>query len=56
MVMMIVKPALGESIPETTNLWSLRLPDTFNSSRATPAIAADGTIYLGTFYGKFLAV
>ena len=48
--------ALGQAPPQTTNLWSLRLPDTINSSTATPAIAVDGTVYLGTFYGKFLAV
>jgi outer membrane protein assembly factor BamB len=56
MVLMFVKSALGDSLPEITNLWSLRLPDTINSSLATPAIADDGTIYLGTFYGTFLAV
>lgn len=37
-----------------TNLWRLRLPD--YGSESSPALATDGTIYLGTFYGWLLAV
>jgi outer membrane protein assembly factor BamB len=40
-------------IPTLTNLWSVSLNDTSDSS---PAIAPDGTIYLGTFEGKLWAI
>lgn len=36
------------------SLWKLRLPD--YGSESSPALATDGTIYLGTFYGWLLAV
>jgi outer membrane protein assembly factor BamB len=36
-----------------TNLWSLPLPNSYADS--SPAVAPDGTIYVGTFYGKLLA-
>jgi outer membrane protein assembly factor BamB len=46
------------ALPEATNLWSFsfvsNLP--YNSSSSTPAIALDGTIYLGTFDGTFFAI
>jgi outer membrane protein assembly factor BamB len=48
--------SFGEPPPETHNLWELRLPGPFNSSVSTPAIAPDGTVYLGTFYGSLVAV
>jgi outer membrane protein assembly factor BamB len=54
-ILPIAAPALGEASSVVASLWSVRLPGLFNSSVATPAIAANGTIYLGTFYGKFLA-
>jgi len=54
-VLPIVAPARGDGASAIASLWSVRLPGLFNSSVATPAIAGDGTIYLGTFYGKFLA-
>ncbi len=52
-------PLRAESpLPEATNLWSFSfnsdLP--YNSSRSTPAIAPDGTIYLGVFDGNFFAI
>ncbi len=37
-----------------TNFWSFELPD--NGSECSPAIAADGTIYLGTFQGWLVAL
>jgi outer membrane protein assembly factor BamB len=43
-------------VPEATNLWTLRFPGAQNSSSSTPAIAHDGTLYVGTLYGDFLAV
>jgi outer membrane protein assembly factor BamB len=46
----------GEAVPEATSLWTLRFPGSFNASSSTPAIAPDGTLYLGTFQGKLLAV
>jgi outer membrane protein assembly factor BamB len=46
----------GEPIPEVTNFWVLRFPGSFNSSTAAPAIGRDGTIYVGTFLGKMLAI
>ena len=42
--------------PVAMKLWVLKFPNTLNTSISTPAIADDGTIYLGTFYGKLLAV
>ncbi len=43
-------------LPEATNLWTLHFPGSFNTSSSTPAIGDDGTLYLGSFYGYFLAV
>src|SRR5438132_14205422 len=37
-----------------TNLWTLKLCDWNNQS--SPAVAPDGTIYHGTFDGRFLAI
>jgi hypothetical protein len=42
--------------PVAMNLWVLKFPGVLNTSISTPAIADDGMIYLGTFYGKLLAV
>ena len=52
--------------PVTTNLWrfeitgDVKLPlllgKNFNTTSSTPALAPDGTAYLGTFYGTFFAV
>ena len=41
-------------LPAATNLWVLKLPS-FGSGSA-PALAPDGTIYLGLFDGTLLAV
>ncbi len=45
-------------MPLATNLWSFPLVTSYpyNYSQSTPALAADGTIYLGTFDGTFFAV
>ena len=37
-----------------SNLWAFRLPD--RGAESSPAIAADGTIYQGTFHGWLVAV
>ncbi|HTV39440.1 MAG TPA: PQQ-binding-like beta-propeller repeat protein [Candidatus Sulfotelmatobacter sp.] len=46
--------APASSRAQFTNLWSVHLPGTY--SDATPAIAADGTLYQPTFNGTLLAV
>src|ERR1700679_42388 len=42
--------------PVAMNLWVLKLPSIFNTSLSTPAIADDGTIYLGSRNREFYAV
>ena len=42
-------------LPAATNLWMAVFPGYQNSSSSTPAIAPDGTIYIGTFLGYFMA-
>jgi outer membrane protein assembly factor BamB len=48
----------GDSLPEATNLWTFRFtPRTpAYDSTSTPAVAADGTIYVGDFLGKLDAI
>jgi outer membrane protein assembly factor BamB len=41
--------------PAATKLWTAVFPGYQNSSSSTPAIAPDGTIYVGTFHGDFMA-
>jgi len=41
--------------PVATNLWAAVFPGYQNSSSSTPAVAPDGTIYVGTFHGNFMA-
>ena len=48
--------ALAE-VPEAeavTNLWQFHIPGNFDSE-ASPALAPDGTVYLGTFQGWLFA-
>ena len=42
-------------LPVATNLWAAVFPGYQNSSSSTPAVAPDGTIYVGTFHGDFMA-
>jgi len=41
--------------PTATNLWVATFPGYQNSSSSTPAVALDGTVYVGTFLGDFMA-
>ena len=41
--------------PTATNLWVVTFPGYQNSSSSTPAVAPDGTVYVGTFHGDFMA-
>jgi len=40
--------------PSATNLWSAVLPGNYGGS-STPAVAPDGTVYVGSFCGYFMA-
>ncbi len=42
-------------LPSATNLWVAQFPGYQNSCSSTPAVGTDGTIYVGTFHGAFLA-
>jgi outer membrane protein assembly factor BamB len=42
-------------LPAAANLWTAVFPGYQNSSSSTPAVAPDGTIYIGTFHGDFMA-
>jgi outer membrane protein assembly factor BamB len=42
-------------LPEATNLWAFKFSGG-DTSRSTPAIGPDGTIYVGTFHGKLDAI
>jgi len=50
--------ARADSLPEATNLWTFPFGHTAqdNSSSSTPAVAPDGTIYVGGFEGKLYAL
>ena len=41
--------------PTATNLWVVTFPGYQNSSSSTPAVAPEGTVYVGTFLGDFMA-
>jgi outer membrane protein assembly factor BamB len=41
--------------PAATNLWTAVFPGYQNSCSSTPAVAPDGTIYVGTYHGDFMA-
>lgn len=41
--------------PAATNLWTAVFPGYQNRCTSTPAVAPDGTIYVGTFHGDFMA-
>jgi len=41
--------------PAATNLWIAVFPGYQNSCSSTPAVAPDGTIYVGTYLGYFMA-
>ena len=58
LLVLLINPARGLAgdLPEVLPLWTFRLPEVINSSRATPAIGNNGVVYLGTFYGLFLAI
>ncbi|HXI68942.1 MAG TPA: PQQ-binding-like beta-propeller repeat protein [Verrucomicrobiae bacterium] len=57
LVMVAAGPGRAEAQtpPSATNLWTAVFPGYENTSSSTPAVAPDGTIYLGTFHGIFLA-
>jgi outer membrane protein assembly factor BamB len=44
--------------PEATNLWQFKFASSlnYNSSKTAPAIAPDGTIYVGSYDGTFYAI
>ena len=41
--------------PKATNLWTATFPGYKNSSSSAPAVAPDGTVYVGTLHGALLA-
>ena len=41
--------------PAATNLWTAVFPGYQNRCSSTPAVAPDGTIYVGTYLGHFMA-
>jgi len=45
----------AQTPPSATNLWTAVFPGHQNTSSSTPAVAPDGTIYVGTFHGNFMA-
>ena len=46
--------SFGEASETVTNLWAFRLPD--RGTESSPALAAAGTIYQGTFHGWLVAI